>query len=788
MLKNWYSIHQIRMDFHNYRRRTRGKMPSQRLFRIVPCFALMLAGEIFGQTITINGAGAGRTFDGVGGVSGGGATSVLLLSYPEPQRSQILDFLFKPNFGASIQTHFCEVPGDNNSTQGSEPSHMHTAGEENCSRGYEWYIMKEAYKRNPAITFDGVAWGCPGWVGNGNFWSADMHEYYIKWIKGLKNTYGITLDAIGCRNESGSNTSWLIQFHLALDAAGLSGVRIHGMDDWNGVQAKWGTADQLASDTALRNAIDILSAHTTVNTSWSETKVDATANAINSGKPLWDTEEHFMNQNSGYNQATAVVNAFNSNYIRNRVTKTVFWYLICCTYPLEPWNDYGIMLAQEPWSGNYSVKPGLWGYAHYNQFVKVGWKFIDDACGNLSGGGTYVTLKSPDNSDFSVIIETKSAGASNPSFTVSGGLPTNKTLCVWRSTASEQFVRQADITPAAGSFSLAVQGDAIYSISTTTGQQKGAFDTIPVSKKFPLPYYENYDHYADVKIFGYLPYYHADICGVFELADRPDGSGRCLRQVLQQKAQSWAPEWSPYTIIGDRNWADYEVSADMYFDNGGWAGVMGRVNNVGTGYGCNPSGYYLSLSSTGTWALYYNAGSNGAGTSLSNGTVALSGQWHKVKLQLSGSTIKGFIENNQVCSVTNTSAAGGMAGLCTGNYGNGRNSALFDNLVLNTVNGAEPQPTIFSQDMTPPYAPASGLIEKTPIRIRTRPARMLQTTVGSQIIRIPKDFIEKNSTASVYDLKGVLVQKVTTQSEMLNFNKYHRKANEVFIVEFTIQE
>jgi galactosylceramidase len=58
------------------------------------------------------------------------------------------------------------------------------------------------------------------------------------------------------------------------------------------------------------------------------------------------------------------------------------------------------MLAQEPWSGNYSVKPGLWGYAHYNQFVKVGWKFIDDACGNLSGGGTYVTLKSPDNSDF----------------------------------------------------------------------------------------------------------------------------------------------------------------------------------------------------------------------------------------------------------------------------------------------------------------------------------------------------------------------------------------------------
>jgi hypothetical protein len=37
-----------------------------------------------------------------GGLSGGGATSVLLPFYPEPYRSQILDFLFKPNFGASL--------------------------------------------------------------------------------------------------------------------------------------------------------------------------------------------------------------------------------------------------------------------------------------------------------------------------------------------------------------------------------------------------------------------------------------------------------------------------------------------------------------------------------------------------------------------------------------------------------------------------------------------------------------------------------------------------------------
>ena len=54
------------------------------------------------QTITIDGTAGGKRFDGIGAVSGGGATSVLLKDYPEPQRSQVLDLLFKPNFGASI--------------------------------------------------------------------------------------------------------------------------------------------------------------------------------------------------------------------------------------------------------------------------------------------------------------------------------------------------------------------------------------------------------------------------------------------------------------------------------------------------------------------------------------------------------------------------------------------------------------------------------------------------------------------------------------------------------------
>src|ERR1035437_10928799 len=91
----------------------------------VVCF-LIISMTVKGQTINIDGNAGGKRFDGIGAVSGGGATSVLLKDYPEPQRSQVLDLLFKPKFGASMSAFFVEVPGDGTSTQGSELSHMHT--------------------------------------------------------------------------------------------------------------------------------------------------------------------------------------------------------------------------------------------------------------------------------------------------------------------------------------------------------------------------------------------------------------------------------------------------------------------------------------------------------------------------------------------------------------------------------------------------------------------------------------------------------------------------------------
>ena len=46
-------------------------------------------------------------------------------------------------------------------SDGTEPSHMHYALDENYFRGYEWWLMKEAKKRNPNITLIGKKWSFP---------------------------------------------------------------------------------------------------------------------------------------------------------------------------------------------------------------------------------------------------------------------------------------------------------------------------------------------------------------------------------------------------------------------------------------------------------------------------------------------------------------------------------------------------------------------------------------------------------------------------------------------------
>src|SRR6516165_7803370 len=101
---------------------------------IALCIAL--APVAFAQDIYLDSGKGGRTFEGIGALSAG-ASSKLLIDYPEPQRSQILDLLFKPGYGASLQHLKVEIGGGINSTDGAEPAHQLTRNDLNLARGYE---------------------------------------------------------------------------------------------------------------------------------------------------------------------------------------------------------------------------------------------------------------------------------------------------------------------------------------------------------------------------------------------------------------------------------------------------------------------------------------------------------------------------------------------------------------------------------------------------------------------------------------------------------------------------
>src|SRR5579859_5099955 len=61
--------------------------------------------------ITVNGSGGDRVYDGVGAILGGGGNARYLMDYPPAQRAQIINYLFEPGYGASLQLLKLEIGG-----------------------------------------------------------------------------------------------------------------------------------------------------------------------------------------------------------------------------------------------------------------------------------------------------------------------------------------------------------------------------------------------------------------------------------------------------------------------------------------------------------------------------------------------------------------------------------------------------------------------------------------------------------------------------------------------------
>jgi Glycosyl hydrolase family 59 len=400
-------------------------------------------------SITVDGSGGDQTFMGIGAILGGGGNARYLMDYQEQQRAQILDYLFKPDYGASLQILKLEIGGGANSTDGSEPSIEPIAGQINCNAGYEFAIAKQAVTINPDIKLYGLQWSAPGWVSAGvspasvftgsysptNGPSGDI-KYVIDWL-GCAKQWGLTISYLGGWNESSGanghsgNYSWYSNLRAAMDAAGYQNVQLIAGD----LNPTWEYASSASPNPFP--AISILGTHDVCGYPTEHEPTDVcdppevvtngtdTGQPINTPQPLWASELGAMDgttlsncaqspQTSQQPCADAMDRALVRGYYETRLdgnnrgdpglTGYLEWPALdampaagadgCIDEATQvlPHEDQGLITADQPWQGHYCVNAMTWAIAHFTQFVSPpnasnpsGWRYEDTATGYLRG-------------------------------------------------------------------------------------------------------------------------------------------------------------------------------------------------------------------------------------------------------------------------------------------------------------------------------------------------------------------------------------------------------------------
>ncbi|XP_056666561.1 galactocerebrosidase isoform X2 [Monodelphis domestica] len=571
-------------------------------------------------------AGHGRVFDGIGAISSGGATSRLLLNYREPYRSEILDYLFKPNFGASLHILKVEVGGDGQTTDGTEPSHMHFKQEgADYRRGYEWWLMKEAKKRNPNIKLIGLPWSFPGWLGPGR---TDPYEnitmtalYVVSWILGAKKHHKLDIDYIGIWNEKDPQQNYIKTLRKMLNHKKLHRVKIVANDhNWAPISVFWEV------DSQLTHTFDVIGVHYTANQS--------NAKALESKKKLWSTEDcnNFKEETGRGFWARNL----NQNYVIGQITATIAWNLVSSYYPQLVFERDGLMTAKEPWSGHYSVEAPIWITAHTTQFAEPGWRYLKTV-GLLKNGGSYVAL-TDGLGNLTIIIET---------------MKKLRMLQVWYTKIGTRFWRDTfrhlpPVKITDGTISLQLGLDELYTLTTITTGHKGWHPTPPESQPFPIKFKDDFN--VGDQCFSAAPHF-ADQAGVFEYHTNDNDMEEhtfTFRQMLTQRPISWGEDADQtISIIGDHNWKDIKITCDVYMETAMTGGIFiaARVKNPGKLFQ-RAQGVFFWILANGT----YEVTSDLASTHLikrGNAGIMVE-RWHTLTLVISDTSAYGILNSTHI--------------------------------------------------------------------------------------------------------------------------------------------
>lgn len=531
--------------------------------------ALTATGD--GTAILLDFSSSACLFGGVGGLSGGGATSKLLPSYAEPTRSELLDILFKPKFLGALQVLKVEIGGDACSTEGSEASHMHVADPElaSCDRGYELWLAREARRRNPNITLYGLPWAFPSWLGEGTAASGGkpnplknatrLASYIVAWLRCAADK-GLSIDIIGSWNEmdeefADAGPDYLKTLRAALDAAGFQSTTIIAGDVHS-----WAPSKQMLHDPGLARVVGIVGKH------YPGTKSDPDAQRVfqTLGKPLWSSED-FASDNDKPNGGRCEARIINQNWVNGNISATISWNLISSYYSYLAWPASGLMTANTPWSGHYEINPPIYAAGHTTIFTQPGWTLLDvgRGSGTLPAGGSFVGYVAPGALDFTLVLEKVVAAESScrfestPSYavgneTVSFKLPggfRSRTLRLWRSNfGAGTFMQPQGVVPVGndGTISIHVSIDDLVTASTVDWGGVPRLAPPAPPSAFPSVINETFESYSP----GQEASLFAQMTGAFEVTTDASRGGNVLRQAAVNFPVLWLrPDLAPFTQV-----------------------------------------------------------------------------------------------------------------------------------------------------------------------------------------------------------------------------------------------
>ncbi|XP_047395663.1 galactocerebrosidase isoform X2 [Sciurus carolinensis] len=562
---------------------------------------------------------------------------------------------------------------------------MHYTLDENYFRGYEWWLMEEAKKRNPNIILIGLPWSFPGWLGNGFNWpyvNLELTAYYIvSWILGAKRYHDLDIDYIGIWNERSFDSNYIKVLRRMLDSQDLQRVKIIASDNlWEPISTS------LLLDSALWKVVDVIGAH------YPGTHTVQIAKLTE--KKLWSSED-FSTLNSDVG-AGCWGRILNQNYINGYMTSTIAWNLVSSYYEQLPYGRCGLMTAQEPWSGHYVVDSPIWVSAHTTQFTQPGWYYLKTV-GHLKKGGSYVAL-TDGLGNLTIIVETMSHKHSTcirpflpyynvshqlATFVLKGSFSDIPELQVWYTKLANPLERhlfkQLDslwLLDTGGRFTLDLREDELFTLTTLTTGRKGSHPLPPKSQSFPLTYKDDFN--VDYPFFSEAPNF-ADQTGVFEYYMNVEDPGEhryTLRQVLNQRPITWASDSSnTISIIGDYQWSDMKIQCDVYIETLDRGGVFiaGRINKGGI-LVRSARGVFFWIFANGSYRV---TGDLAGWITYTAGSVEVTAKmWYTLTLKIKGSFSSGMLNGKPLwTNVRVNYPKNGWAAIGTHSFG----FAQFDN-------------------------------------------------------------------------------------------------------------